>query len=70
MLSENMLSEKILRFSELKELIPLSRSTLWRRVKNGQFPQPISLGGIAVGWKLSDVKAWINNKTSGGSSNG
>ena len=49
----------ILRFRELKQIIPLSRSTIWRKVKAGEFPMPLALGKAAVGWRLSEVRAWI-----------
>lgn len=54
------LNYKILRYKQLFEIIPLSRSSLWRRIKNKTFPKPISLGGIAVGWLESDILNWIN----------
>ena len=51
--------ERIIRFSELKQTIPLSRSTLWRKVRANEFPKPIPLGKAAVGWLSSEVQAWI-----------
>lgn len=38
-----------------------SRTTLWRRVKAGQFPKPIALSAQATRWKRNEVEAWINN---------
>ena len=37
-----------------------SRTTLWRRVRSGQFPKPIALSTHATRWKKTDVDAWIN----------
>lgn len=58
--------QKIIRFAELKQKIGLSRSTIFRLEKLGQFPQHISLGSKSVGWLLSQIESWIaerlNNK--------
>lgn len=36
----------------------LSRTTLWRRAKNGTFPQPRRLPGGQRRWLLADLLAW------------
>jgi len=57
-----MINLKILRYKQLFELVPLSRSSLWRRIKNKTFPKPIPLGGISVGWVYQDIVDWINQQ--------
>ena len=55
-----------LREPEVLLLVPLSRSTLWRRVKLGEFPKPLRLGGSrsrAVAWRRADVDEWLNGLT-------
>ncbi len=40
----------------------LSRVTIWRRVRDGDFPSPIRLGGPktrAVGWRRSEIEDWL-----------
>ncbi|WP_197034979.1 AlpA family transcriptional regulator [Herbaspirillum sp. RV1423] len=37
----------------------ISRTTLHRKVKEGTFPAPITLGAHSVGWVESEVDAWI-----------
>ena len=37
----------------------LSRSTLWRLVKSGQFPAPVKLSPGRVGFRATEVHAWI-----------
>lgn len=51
--------ERILRSSALLTVLDISAPTLWRRVKDKSFPQPISLGGRSKGWLESEVYAWI-----------
>ena len=52
----------ILRTRAVLELMGLSRTTLWRRRKAGDFPAPVRLGGRgsrAVGWRRTDVERWL-----------
>jgi prophage regulatory protein len=40
----------------------LSRSTLYARVKTGEFPAPVKLGARAVAWPVQSVRAWIDDR--------
>lgn len=40
-------------------LLPVSKATLWRWVKNGTFPAPFKLGVGVTGWYAVDVDAFI-----------
>jgi prophage regulatory protein len=41
----------------------LSRSTIYLRVAEGDFPKPISLGGYrAVGWIEAEINDWLNTQ--------
>ncbi len=37
----------------------MSRMTLYRRMKTGEFPKPIKLGERINRWKEADLEAWI-----------
>lgn len=54
-----MMDDRIVRVREVLRVTGLGRSTLYLRVRQGAFPAPIALGGRAVGWRWSDVAAWI-----------
>lgn len=54
--------ERVLRLATLLPVIDLSAPTLWRKVKDKSFPQPISLGGRSKGWLQSEVQAWIKER--------
>lgn len=41
-----------------ERIVPFSAPTLWRRVKDGTFPQPLRLGPGVTAWKMSDIRAW------------
>ena len=53
--------EKFLRLPQILQLIPIGKSTLWEKVKKGEFPKQIKLGPKISVWKASDVQAYINN---------
>ncbi|PIS10375.1 MAG: hypothetical protein COT73_09675 [Bdellovibrio sp. CG10_big_fil_rev_8_21_14_0_10_47_8] len=52
---------RIIREQELQKITGLSRSTLWRLEKAGNFPKRLKLGGYSIGWRETDVTAWIDN---------
>lgn len=56
------MSYKILRLPAVKEFTGLSRSTIYLRMVNNEFPRPISLGGRSVGWLEEDVNEWLEQK--------
>ncbi len=49
----------LLRVSKILELIPVSKSTWWKGVKNGTFPKPIKLGKRMTAWRASDIERLI-----------
>jgi prophage regulatory protein len=51
--------ERILRKPAVRDRVGLSDTTLWRRVRDGEFPQPIRIGKGLVGWLESEVDRWI-----------
>ena len=52
----------ILRLPAVKERTALSRSTIYLRIANNEFPAQISLGGRAVGWLEEDINNWLEQK--------
>ena len=56
------MEQKILRRSEVQRVTGLSKATIWRLVKMGDFPRPIRLGARAVGWKSSEIADWIESR--------
>ena len=49
----------------VEKLAGISRATIYRMIKAGKFPRPVSIGTGAVRWKQSDITAWQQslNKT-------
>ena len=42
-------------------LVPFSPSTLWRKVKAGEFPQPVKISRHITAWRVSDIQAWATD---------
>ena len=57
--------EAILRESQVLALTGLSRSTIRRRIADGEFPAPVKLGDdkmqSAAGWLASEIVAWMRS---------
>jgi prophage regulatory protein len=49
----------ILRLRQVSARTGLARSTIYERIKAGEFPSQVSLGARAVGWLEADISAWI-----------
>lgn len=56
---------RMLKKPEVQRLLNVSRSTLARRVKRRQFPQPIGIQNGRSLWRFKDVQLWLNRNSSG-----
>ena len=54
--------DRILRANEVVCLTGLSRTTLWRLERSGDFPTRRRLSSFAVGWVLSEVLEWLESR--------
>jgi len=51
--------DAILRLPAVKSLTGLSRSSIYAKVRMGEFPQPVSIGVRSIGWIESEIQQWI-----------
>lgn len=51
--------DRILRLRTVLDRTGLSRSTLYRKIKERTFPRQIALGVRSAGWRESAVSAWM-----------
>lgn len=56
------MTHTILRLPAVKARTGLSRSTIYLRITEGDFPTPIRLGGRAVGWVEAEIDEWLNRQ--------
>ena len=57
---------RYIRFKELRKLIPLGRTTIWRMMREGRFPQSRRIGRMATAWLESEVEDWIRERAQEG----
>jgi prophage regulatory protein len=43
-------------------IIPVSAATLWRMVKDGEFPAPVKLTAGVTAWRVENVREWMDAK--------
>ena len=55
--------ERYLREKQLLEsYLPFSGSTLWRKVRAGDFPAPVKLGPAITAWREREVASWLKKQ--------
>lgn len=51
----------LLRMSQVLAVVPVSRSTLWRWISNGDFPKPVEIGSTPF-WRKCDIENVVNKQ--------
>lgn len=54
---------RLLRFPAVRERTGLSRSTIWRLERRGEFPKHHRISPNVVAWVERDVVKWIESRT-------
>ncbi|MCY3954464.1 MAG: AlpA family phage regulatory protein [Nitrospira sp.] len=47
---------------EVERRTGLSRSTLYRKMREGTFPVPVKISERAVRWRDSDIRAYVDSR--------
>lgn len=58
-LKQNQQLERIIPIREVMHLTGLSKSTIYLYINRGEFPSAVRLGARRVGWRESEVQAWL-----------
>lgn len=53
-------SHRRIRLKEVLDLVPLSASTIYKRMNEGAFPRSQNLGGGVVCWREAEILAWLD----------
>ena len=53
---------RLIGFREVRRLCGLSRATVWRMERAGNFPRRRQVGASKVAWMLSEVLRWIEDR--------
>jgi len=53
---------RTIRRQELRQIIPLSETTIYEMERRGEFPRRFNLTPRCVVWDLAEVEAWIEER--------
>lgn len=51
-----------LRQPQVLVFVPISKSTLWRRIQARTFPEPVKLSERVTVWRAEDIRCWIEKQ--------
>ena len=61
---------KFITVKQVMDMTGLSRTTIWRLEKDGEFPKRRQLGIRRIGWIESEVLDWMESRSQVGSCEG
>ena len=56
------MENQMLRPPEVMTRTGLSRTTIWRKVRDGTFPPPVEIGVNSIGWPATEISAWLDSR--------
>jgi prophage regulatory protein len=56
--------DRMLRRRAVMDRVGLSFTTIWRLYRRGLFPRPVRLSPGTVGWRESEITAWLEQRES------
>ncbi len=62
MTPEEKAPRRIIRAKEVSERTGKSRVQIWRDVRAGKFPAPVSLGPNSIGWYEDEIAGWLESR--------
>jgi prophage regulatory protein len=54
------MSAAYIRINQLIQRLPISKASIWRKVKQGTFPAPVKLSVGITAWRTADIANWLN----------
>ena len=57
--------DQLLTRRDVEKRCQIARTTIYRLMRTGQFPEPIRIGPRAVRWPESEVEAWLASRPTG-----
>lgn len=57
-------SRRFLRLPDVKQAVGFGRTSIYEKIKSGEFPAPYSLSnnGRAVAWASDEIDSWIESR--------
>ena len=58
-MNDSVNERRILRMPEVCHITGLGKSTIYKKLADGLFPDPVRLGPRAMGWRANDIDKWL-----------
>ena len=55
-------AEGFVRIPQILQVLPISRSGFWAKVKAGEFPAPVKLSPRVTAWPVGAVRAYLESQ--------
>jgi prophage regulatory protein len=52
--------DRLLRLEQVKEVVGLGKTLIYRMINTGQFPSPYKPGGFATRWSENEILEWLS----------
>ena len=62
MLPTTTTNARLLRLGDVLVRSGLSRSTIYRKMREGSFPEPLRVGVRAVRWREAEIEDWLASR--------
>ena len=59
--SAERIAERLINIRQVSEIVGLSRSVIYRLIREGKFPPPLKITKYASRWKISEINQWIDS---------
>ena len=56
------MNDRLMRREEVETRCGIARTTIYRLMRCGQFPEPIKVGARAVRWSSTEIEAWLASR--------
>lgn len=54
------MNASFIRINQLIQKLPISKASIWRKVKQGTFPAPVKLSVGITAWRTTDIENWLS----------
>ena len=58
---KNRHERRLLRWSQVKDRVPKSRTQVWRDIRAGKFPAAVQLGSNSVAWFEDEIDEYLES---------
>ena len=57
-----MSQQQLITRKEVEAQCRITRSTVYRLMRAGEFPEPIRIGPRSIRWRVSEIEAWLADR--------